>query len=77
MADEIPRCAASEKGECPRSNTVLLKEADDFWVFGCLTCKSVRVVTKPSGKARARMELAMQKERARMEQRSQRKRYFV
>jgi hypothetical protein len=43
---ELPLCAAFEKGECERSQIVVLGEADDHWIFGCRNCKSIRVVTK-------------------------------
>lgn len=76
MADDLPRCAANAKGECPRSDTVLLKEADDYWVFGCLTCKGVRVMTKPSGRERAKMEVKLQRQRQLLAWKRER-RYFV
>lgn len=77
MADDLPRCVANVKGECPRSNTVLLKEADDYWVFGCRTCKGIRVMTKPSGQQRARMEVQLKRQREALAQRNARKLYFT
>jgi len=45
MAD-LPTCVANRRGACPRSQTVLLKEADGYYVIGCRTCRSVQVLTK-------------------------------
>lgn len=53
---ELPKCAAFLHGECPRSDIRILKEGDDFWLIGCLTCKSSRVLSKPRAIDRARYE---------------------
>lgn len=51
MSHKPPRC---QEPTCPVGQVLLLKETDNEWVFGCLTCKSVMVRSKPSGIAKAR-----------------------
>ena len=53
---ELPKCVAFTHGECPRSDVKILKEADDFWLVGCITCRSSRVLSKPQAIARGRHE---------------------
>lgn len=44
---ELPRCANYRNGDCPRSEVKILKEADEFWLVGCINCGSSRVLSKP------------------------------
>ena len=53
---ELPKCASFRNGDCPRSDVKILREGDDFWLIGCMTCKSSRVLSKPIAVARARNE---------------------
>jgi hypothetical protein len=47
----LPRC---KNKNCPlqgtdRNETILLKEAETFWTFGCKACGGLEVRTKPMG----------------------------
>lgn len=53
MAD-LPLCRNFLEGSCERSDQILLAETDAAWTFGCGTCRSVWVVTKPRERAKAR-----------------------
>jgi hypothetical protein len=58
---ELPKCAQFQHGECPRSDMKILKDADDFWLVGCMTCGSSRVLSKPTALARGRYEAEQQR----------------
>ena len=78
---EIPNCPNSVKGNgCWKSNVVLSKETPDAWVFGCLTCRVIFVVSKDSIRDKSKFDLAVQRRQQAEEiyqERMKRKRYFT
>lgn len=57
---EIPLCPKFLKGHgCPRSDVVLLSDADaggTVWSFGCRSCRTGFAVSKPAARQRAQIE---------------------
>lgn len=43
-------------GTCPKSDPIVLQEDSEYLQVGCKTCHSGRVVTLPTGRAKARYE---------------------
>lgn len=58
---QLPTCANFRNGDCPRSDVKILKEADDFWLVGCVNCGGSRVLSKPQAIGRARYQADQQR----------------
>lgn len=50
------QCRHHVRGECPRSQLVLIDEHKTHYSFGCLTCKGITIVTRPKWDAYCREE---------------------
>jgi len=73
---DIPKC---RNKSCPRSQTVILDDTDTVWTLGCLTCRGVQIISKPTSTARARYEnsIKMRHRLASFEEKLKFKRPFV
>jgi hypothetical protein len=60
---DAPVCPNHKKGTCERSDPVILAQDDEYYQFGCRTCRCGYVFTTPHGKARAQWKLEMDRRR--------------
>jgi hypothetical protein len=79
----LPPCPKFLRGHCPKSDVILLSEDDAggmYYSFGCKTCRTGFALSKPTGKAAAQLERALEgaRQHRQVERlKDSRKRYFT